>query len=91
MTQDRFANLTKVIDAEHIAISRHEDEKQTVEKEINKIKQSIDELQDEQKNLNELLEEKTKVLEGVKRTSTKSAKILDQALKDIASRVCIYL
>ena len=49
--------------------------------------ENIAELQAELKELSGDLDEKTKQVEQVKKTTSKSAKILDQALKEIATKV----
>jgi hypothetical protein len=41
------------------------------------------------KGFQEDLEEKTSVLDEVKRVASKASKALDKALKDIAARVCM--
>lgn len=48
---------------------------------------TIAELREELSGLQERLEEKTKVVEQVKKVSARSAKVLDAALKEISSCV----
>ena len=55
-----------------------------IEEDITESENAIAALQDELKRLNDILEDKTKTVEQVKRATSKG---LDQALKDISSKV----
>ena len=59
----------------------------TIKQDIDEAEAAIVTQQEELKELQEAFEEKTKQVEQVKRTTTKAAKVLDQALKEIANRV----
>ncbi|KAL5522775.1 hypothetical protein ACEPAG_8793 [Sanghuangporus baumii] len=84
--QERLAMLDAAINAERAAIKKHEAEKQALQEEIDQLQESILELQEELKELNEVLEAKTKELDVVKKNTSRVSKVLDQALKEIASK-----
>ncbi|KAL5532492.1 SMC1_3 [Sanghuangporus sanghuang] len=84
--QERLAMLDTAINAERAAIKKHEAEKQAVQEEIDQLQESILELQEELKELNEVLETKTKELDTVKKNTARASKVLDHALKEIASK-----
>ena len=79
--------LEKTLTAEEANLRNLEDRKDTTEKEIASMEEAIAGVQEEQKKLNEVLEEKSKIVEQVKRTTAKAGKGLDQALKEISSKV----
>ncbi|KAL5505056.1 SMC1_3 [Sanghuangporus vaninii] len=78
--------LDTAIIAGRAAIKKHEAEKQAVQEEIDRLQESILELQEELKELNEVLETKTKELDAVKKNTARASKVLDHALKEIASK-----
>lgn len=80
--------LKKTVTTEQANLRKLEDQKDTIEKEIASMEEAITGVQEELKELNEVLEEKTKIVEQVKRTTAKAGKGLDQALKEISSKVC---
>lgn len=77
--------------AEQAAVTKHEGEKQAIQADIAAAEQTIAELQESLKELNDVLEERTKALDAVKKETSKAGRVLDQALKDIATRVCTLL
>lgn len=58
-----------------------------IEEDITESENAIVALRDELKGLNDILEDRTKTVEQVEHTTSKAAKGLDQALKDISSKV----
>ncbi|EJC99202.1 cohesin complex subunit psm1 [Fomitiporia mediterranea MF3/22] len=84
--RERLEALEAAINSEHTAIATHEAEKQAVQEEIDQLQESITEFQEELKELNDLLDSRTKELEAVKKNTSKAAKVLDQALKEIATK-----
>lgn len=89
-TEQRVQTIDNMITTEADNIARYNASQETIQNEIREAEEAINELQDELKELSEDLEEKTKVVEQVKRTTLKSSKALDQALKEIATRVSAY-
>ena len=79
-----------MITTEEANIERYHASQNAIQTEIGEAEEAIVELQAELKELNEDLEEKTKAVEQVKRTTLKSSKALDQALKEITTRVSAY-
>lgn len=90
-TQERLAALDSAIDAERSAIVKCEAEKHAIETDIEQAEGAISELREELKGLNNLLDERTKELDNVKKSTSRAARVLDQALKDIAIKVDKYL
>jgi structural maintenance of chromosome 1 len=84
---DRRSTLHTLVKAETVNLEKLTGQKSTVEQEIAEAESEIADLQEELKELQETLDERTKVVEQVKRTTTKASKVLDQALKEIASKV----
>ena len=89
-TEERLAILEATVAAEQATISKLEGHKHAITKDITEWEGAIKMLQDELKDLNDILEDKTKIVEQVKRTTSKAARGLDQALKDISSKVGLY-
>lgn len=89
-TEQRVQTIDNMITTEEANIARYQASQETIQKEISEAVETITELQAELKELNEDLEEKTKAVEQVKRTTLKSSKALDQALKEIGTRVSAY-
>ncbi|KAJ7032498.1 condensin complex subunit SMC1 [Mycena alexandri] len=75
LTHQQEANLVKL-----------EQQKAAAQEEISDSEDAIGVLREELSGLQEGLDEKTKNVEQVKRTTTKASKVLDQALKEIASK-----
>lgn len=90
-TQARLTDLENIIQTEDEALVRHEQIKQQVEAEIRDTEASIEELNEDLAKANEDLEGRTAQVEQAKKAFNKSAKSVDQGLKDIASKVCKYL
>jgi structural maintenance of chromosome 1 len=86
-TEQRLATISATIAAEEANLQNHERAKETIQEELREAEEAIAALQEELRELNEDLEEKTKVVEQAKKKAVKSAKALDQVLKEIASKV----
>jgi len=86
-TTERLTMLETTSKAEQATLSKLEEQKQAIQNEIAEIENAITMLQEELKGLNDILEDKTKTVEQVKRTTSKAAKGLDQALKEVSSKV----
>jgi structural maintenance of chromosome 1 len=92
-TIERLAILESTVKSEHATLSKLEDQKLATQNELTEIENAITTLQEELKGLNDVLEDKTKIVEQVKRTTSKASKGLDQALKEISSKVsrhCVH-
>ncbi|KAF6764433.1 cohesin complex subunit psm1 [Ephemerocybe angulata] len=76
---DRASKLTVIIDTEKANLEKYEQQKAAKQAEIE------DGLEEELGTLQGVLEEKTKAVEQVKKTTSKASKVLDQALKEIAT------
>ncbi|KAJ7246598.1 condensin complex subunit SMC1 [Mycena haematopus] len=85
-TLDRISNLDKTINAEQANLVKLEEQKEAAQEEISESETAIGVLRGDLSKLQETLDEKTKNVEQVKKTTTKASKILDQALKEIASK-----
>ncbi|KAH9924069.1 condensin complex subunit SMC1 [Fomitopsis serialis] len=85
-SEQRVQTIDTMITTEAANIVKYRETQENVQEEIREAEEAIETLQEEMKGLNEDLEEKTKVVEQVKRTTLKSSKALDQALKEIATR-----
>ncbi|KLO14413.1 cohesin complex subunit psm1 [Schizopora paradoxa] len=83
---DRLNLLEASMTTERATIQRTEAEKNDIQSEIDEATERITELQDDLKALNDVLDTATKDLDTVKKETSKSSKVLDQALKDIASK-----
>jgi len=68
-------------------LSKLEEQKQAIQTEITETENAISTLQSELKGWEDIGEGKTKIMEQVKRTTSKASKGLDQALKEISSKV----
>ena len=79
--------LETAMATERSTIQRTEKEKDEIQAEIDASAENITDLQEDLKALNDVLETATKGLDVVKKDTSKSSKVLDQALKDIASKV----
>nr|AYN55353.1 cohesin complex subunit I [Sparassis latifolia] len=85
VSEERLNIIDTLIEAEEANIVRLQENQTNIKEEIDEVEGAIGALREELQNLTEVLEEKTKQVEQVKRTTTKSAKVLDQALKEIAN------
>ncbi|ESK86076.1 cohesin complex subunit psm1 [Moniliophthora roreri MCA 2997] len=85
-TRERLKTQTSILDTEKANLDKLQKQKETVEAELAEAEEGIAELKEELKGLQETLDEKTKIVEQVKRTTTKAAKVLEQALKEISTR-----
>ncbi|PPQ75489.1 hypothetical protein CVT24_013353 [Panaeolus cyanescens] len=83
--QERLAKLAHVISTEEANLVKLEEQKETIREDLQGSEEALAELKEQLEGLQEKVEEKTKAVEGVKKTWAKAAKILDQALKDIAT------
>lgn len=86
-TRARLATLRSTATSEQSALTRLEGEKETKTAELEAVEAEIEELRAELEELQRVVEEKTGELEEVRRKGAKSAKVLDKALKEIASCV----
>lgn len=73
-----------MINNEKANLSKLEEQRVATEKDIAASEAVVSNLKEELGGLQEVLDEKTKVVEQVKKTGMKSSKVLDQALKEIA-------
>lgn len=87
----RIANYEATVTTETANIERLNALKAQVEEEIATMEEEIEGLKEELKELNAELEEKTKEVEKVKKTSMKAGKALDQMLKEITTKVSLFL
>ncbi|KAJ6560360.1 condensin complex subunit SMC1 [Mycena capillaripes] len=85
-TQERMINLDKTITAEKANLEKLEKQKEAAQEDISESESAIGVLREDLSGLQEALDEQTKNVEQVKRTTTKASKVLDQALKEIASK-----
>ena len=83
--------MNSAIKNETDAVARNEEERESIQQELDQAQENISNLQEDLKDLNEVLEEKSKALETVKKSTSKAARVLDQALKDIATKVSFAL
>ena len=68
-------------------MARLEDTKAQTQEEIDEMEQGLEELKEDVKTSNAVLEERNETLDKVKRSTMKATKVLDQALKEIATKV----
>ncbi|KAF7352348.1 Structural maintenance of chromosomes protein [Mycena venus] len=85
-TLERITNLDKTINAEQANLVKLEEQKEAAQEDILESETAIGVLREDLSGLQEALEEKTKNVEQVKKTTSKASKVLDQALKEIASK-----
>ena len=79
--------LDKTIANERDAVAKYEAEKVELKAELDASAETIKQLQEKAKAINDDLDVATKELEVVKKNTSKASKLLDQALKDISSKV----
>ncbi|KAG1800580.1 hypothetical protein EV424DRAFT_422725 [Suillus variegatus] len=75
--------LRNAAEDEQRKVAELEEKKQTIQVEITEAQEGIAQLREILQGLNDVLEEKNKHVDQAKKTHTKAAKILDQALKEI--------
>ena len=76
-----------MIAAEGTTLVQQKDQREGALREILQEEEALKDLQSELKTLEADLDEKTKAVDQVKRTAAQSSKVLDQALKEIATKV----
>ncbi|KAH7887101.1 RecF/RecN/SMC [Phlebopus sp. FC_14] len=86
LTQGRLATLQKTQEDEEGKVVELEETKRQIQQEITAAQEAIAQLRNGLKALSDVLEEKTKRVEEVKKTHARAAKVLDQALKDIGEK-----
>lgn len=85
--RERLDALDNAIGNEEKAIKKLEAEKQAIEEELDEGKNIIKQYEEDLKEANDVLTERSNELEAVKKRTSKAAKVLDQTLKDIATKV----
>lgn len=83
LTQSRLLTLRNAAEDEQRKVAELEEKKRTIQVEITEAQEGIAQLREMLQGLNDVLEEKNKHVDQAKKTHTKAAKILDQALKEI--------
>jgi structural maintenance of chromosome 1 len=86
-TRARLETLRATATSQQTALDNLEIEKQTKTEELEAIEAEIEELRDELAELQKVVEAKNEEYEEVRRKGAKSARVLDKALKEIASCV----
>ncbi|ORY92961.1 condensin complex subunit SMC1 [Leucosporidium creatinivorum] len=81
----RLETLRATATSQQTALDNLEGEKQTKSEELETIEAEIEELREELAELQKVVDEKNEELEEVRRKGAKSARVLDKALKEIAS------
>lgn len=89
--RERLSHLENVLETERINLDKHEAHKAHVLQEIESLESQAEKLKADVGEHQEVLDEKSKVVEQVKRTTTKAGRALDQTLKDISSCVGGFL
>lgn len=85
--RERLDALDNAIGNEEKAIKKLEAEKQAIEEELDEGKNIIKQYEEDLKEANDVLTERSNELEAVKKRTSKASKVLDQTLKDIATKV----
>ena len=85
--KERLERLEGMIKTERLNLSKLEEQNAAAAEDIAVAEQGIANLKAELSAVQEVLEEKTKVVDQVKKTTSKASKVLDQALKEIATAV----
>ncbi|KAG5644198.1 hypothetical protein DXG03_008861 [Asterophora parasitica] len=83
--RERLQYLETVLATERANLSKHESQKVALREEIATYETAIEDLKAELAQVQETFDEKTKAVEAVKKTTTKASKVLDLALKEIAT------
>lgn len=79
--------MDKTVKTEQANLVKLEEQKEAAQEDISESENAIGVLREQLSGLQEDLDAKTKNVEQVKKTTTKASKVLDQALKEIASKV----
>ncbi|KAF8872389.1 cohesin complex subunit psm1 [Gymnopilus junonius] len=82
---ERLERLEVLINNEKANLTKLEEQRVAAERDIAASETVVSNLKEELIGLQEMLDEKTKVVEHVKKTGMKASKVLDQALKEIAT------
>ncbi|KAK2462607.1 hypothetical protein APHAL10511_005340 [Amanita phalloides] len=83
--RERLGHIENVLQTERANLDKHEAQKVQVQREIESLEEQLETLKGNVAEHQEVLDEKTKVVEQVKRATMKAGRVLDQALKDISS------
>lgn len=86
---DRLARLDEIIEIEEANLTKLTSQKDTIQQELSKSESAIGLLREELGGIQETLEEKTRDVEQVKRKTAKASKALEQALKEITTKVSV--
>ncbi|KAG6820541.1 hypothetical protein H0H93_015712 [Arthromyces matolae] len=81
----RLSHLETTITAEQANVAKHENQKSALTEELTASEDAVEQLRTELAEIQETLEEKNRKVEAVKKTATKAGKVLDLALKEIAT------
>ncbi|KAK0449845.1 condensin complex subunit SMC1 [Desarmillaria tabescens] len=84
--RERLQHLEGVISTEEGVLEKLKDQKEAAENDISNSEAMIASLKEELTTLQSTLEEKTRHVDQVKRTTLKASKVLEQALKEITLR-----
>ena len=90
MTEERLQQYRESIETESRNLAQLERERAEVQADVASSEASIQELQEELRETTDELEELTKKVEDVKKTTNRAARVLDQAIKEIATHVSAY-
>ncbi|KAL0571911.1 Structural maintenance of chromosomes protein 1 [Marasmius crinis-equi] len=85
-TTARLATLSTIVQTETGNLERLQSQKEAIQKELTEMEEGISDLRGDLGRLQEALDEKTKTVEQVKKTTSRAGKVLEQALKEIAVR-----
>lgn len=83
VTQERLTTLLRTRQEEETKVVELEAQKQQIQTEIAEAETTLESMREGLNELNNIQEEKSKVVEQAKKTHARSAKVLDQALKEI--------
>lgn len=89
--RERLQTVNALAETEETTISRLNEQKDAAEAEIVEAEAVITTLKEELSGITDVLDEKTKALDAVKKTTSRASKGVDLTLKDIASLVCIFI
>ncbi|KAF9496421.1 hypothetical protein BDN71DRAFT_747742 [Pleurotus eryngii] len=83
---ERLSRLDVITSTEQVSISKLEDQKQALQEQIDEAESALVNMRQDLAASTEILDEKTKEVENVKRTTSKACRALDAALKEITMR-----
>lgn len=83
VTQERLTTLLRTKQEEEMKVVELEAQKQQIQAEIAEAETTLERMREGLNELNNIQEEKSKAVEQAKKTHARSAKVLDQALKEI--------